>query len=490
MINFYRPLKIGIKMLKKNNWLSILRYCDIEDLYNCRKVNKLLCKLCDDPEFGSKLRCGLKNEYKLNYIQIRELSGLINKNNRINIICGKYGTSKSIISICFSIYMCKHENKIILIVSPQLISVYSNILTKYFDINPKIFHNINPDYNSKIDYINHHKEKVYIISSNLYKIHKESILFNNNNDIYIHDKLNFNKLEYSKRKDGSLNVYIYDQNDIYIPNTENISIIKLNQYNYNYNYNTIIYELPITKSAFKVIKYRSNSKIFNHSKLNCIPEFVSYPFTDYNYILNDIKIENKIIKSPSRDGTQSLVSLFKDTDNKNFLLCLENNNKFQKVLNIISDVFTRNEKIVLYDFSDKYLPWMYFLFNKYNIKSYLYTSYQNTSSRQKNIDLFKSNTDSCILVTSYNLLSDNYILYNIKNIIFYSTTLNKSNYSQTLERCIGNKLSNINIYHIHLGKIDRLIYNYAYGKKSKYLFENNNDIYLNYNKIYNKLINK
>ena len=161
---------------------------------------------------------------------------------------------------------------------------------------------------------------------------------------------------------------------------------------------------------------------------------------------------------------------------------LKKNAKLSRLLELLDDITSRGEKVVVYSNWVEPLRTIYrFISKKYKVCCF--TGTMKESERQKHKEVFIKNKEYKIMIGTIGALGTTHTLTAANNIIFYDEPWTSADRNQAIDRIhrLGTSKS-CNIYTL-LSKdtIDERVHNIIYkkGSMSKFIVDNNLDIYNN-----------
>lgn len=425
-------------MLTKDCWISIFKFLKPIDIINTMMLSKNIYKAYKSPLIFKMINGYMIRGCRPNLSQWKAIDKILYESENICKLYGKYASGKSIVSLSASINLQeKYKCKIIIIVSAKLIEKWIKTAEK-FGITPLVIHNSNKNYkyNQYKNLSNLGKVNVVITTEKIYK--KLKHLFTENN-IFILDDCN----DDFHIKCKKLICLCLDK-----PLENTGTIIKLDTFEIDNKLLPIFnteYILPITKDILK----RINDE-FVYSEDTVI--YTTYPFIDRTYI-NTVKIENKIYTC------KYIYNLFNRESKGNFIDYLMKSPKFMCALNIVKNAQINNEKIILIDKTNIFLPYLYVAFDTLKIKCKILSIEDTIIQRQKVLNTFK-NSSINLLLSCYTTIMQTYDLTSANHIIFYS----QSNIDE-INKCIScchkyPQSKSVYIYHLYGTTIEKYINRY------------------------------
>lgn len=416
-------------MLTRDCWVHVLKYLSIGDINNASTVCKIIYRACNTSTIR-KITCGnMKPPFKPNHAQNKVINLIRNSNDSKYHLYGDVGSGKTIVSISAALYLqekygeCGNLHRIIIIVSPNLVTMWKETIIEKFGIDALVMHNTDKSYKSSKyksdkDLGNEKIHSVIIISkANYVKFTKNGIF--GDNDILIIDefKQNYNfpcktALYLSAMKK---NCHIWDSVKIHMNANElRKKLLPVVSYEYVLPITLKTYELLCTPSAYIYQDFTT---------------LVSYPFLDKSFPTNEIVIGKKKIKRYFDSDTP-----FNPKAKADFIEYLKKSPKFLISLEIIKKAIKNDEKVLFFDDNINFLPYLYLAFEQYNIKCKLFTTDYSPSERMKHMKQFKEKKEFNILLSSFRTMIEGYNLSEANHIIFYSPPC-KEYRKQCINRC-------------------------------------------------------
>lgn len=482
-------------------WELLGKYLSPDDIYSFSITCKGAWKACKRPELSKKISFPLLMPYRLTYDQrltIRQMEE--KKEQKIKLIIGEVGSGKTLVSISYAIRnYSQNDAKIVMCGPPSLITMWQSTLKKYFGIEPLVLHSTDPKYNSQTSWETGIKDKFILVSYILLSRHTQSGLFNPDLDLLIYDEAHhsasvpFNQFKEviglsatTNKKSGLARgirrMISWFNTDIdectYSLEKNNLSKALLPvQYH--------VYDLPLSpelsmacKSEVgytqkgeqdfsiveKICRYSSHPEILDlQSQFTCglimvgrkkfrVEEGCSSAYKEALELFREKNPEGLRYKEISKLATFDIMK-----SGKNYP-------KYVQVYNIVKWANSRGEKVLLFDNSITYLPFLHKFLSEYGINSYIFTTHYDVTGRQKQLTKFKEDTKPGVLLSSIAMLGEGQNVTEANHVIFFSHSLDHTRYYQAVGRCW--RYPQEKPVHIHLifaGRFERIMYEHACG---------------------------
>jgi len=186
----------------------------------------------------------------------------------------------------------------------------------------------------------------------------------------------------------------------------------------------------------------------------------------------------KMLRLRQVNGSPELVDLNLKVDSE----YIKYNAKLQRLLEIVAEIISRNEKVIIFSNWVEPLRTIYrHLFNSYKLCSF--TGTMSEADRQKNKNLFLNDPEYKIILGTIGALGTTHTLTSANNIIFYDEPWTSADRQQAVDRIHRiSATQTCNIYTLLAkGTIDERVHEILYGKETvaNYIVDNKLDIYNN-----------
>ena len=507
-----------MSMFYADIWFSIAQYLDSDDLFSMSATCKSAYRAFNRSLIQNKISWPLLKPKRLTSDQRDVIRKMEKLTIPVKLVCGSVGSGKTILSISYALRKLSRINnsndKIIIVVPPNLIKMWKDTCIKYFGISPFVLHNSNSKYNWKFekDRTEAPEEKIIIFSYKIFSINN-LIWMQDRKDILIidesHHYLYLNNKTFQEII--ALSATVFKRGDL------SYGITRL--FEKNGNINDIIFNLDkkiiaskllpvidIKPYNFKlkpdVIKYILNRKRnVGEGKndlrdMKWIPEILTHPFiidSKHLYPFGNITVGKKKLKiGIEYQNYLDYKKLFEQENpypwdkktRKNFDIFIEDMNKenvdkmidkcikYKQCLAILKHLKERKEKTIIFDINVTYIPFLHKYLIDNGINSYLFTTHYDMSGRQKQLEKFKNDENANVLLSSIAMLGEGHNVTEANHIIFLSNCLDKNKYYQGIGRCHRfPQKKNVYVYYLFNSQLDKDIYEYSNGK-TKLAFSN------------------
>lgn len=395
-------------MLTKDCWVYVANFLEPSQIFELRATCKLLYRVCEMGLIRDKISGGMIGKYKPNKSQWLVIEDIVrNRQNRV-WITGAVGVGKSVVAMISALKIEKlgKIRNIIIIVPPNLIEQWAQLLEKQFGQKAYIMHSYNKEY-PKLKFKNQNDIPTGLILTTLIIFNHKMNLFDENSILIIDECRTF------------YNHFIYqlgiNANVSKTRNYKNYTIENI----YDVSSNTLIEKMvPITEYIYKLpvpnMEFKKHDDIVN---------LLSYPFLRENQFESEIIYHGKKIKRLK----------FRYHKNPQGLFLLEKSPKFLCVVDILRKI-PSHEKVILFDTTIDYLPYLANRLEKNGFKTYLFTTDEGPILRMDTLEKFRRANEG-ILLTSYKMMGEGHNLPEANHIIYYSACSSKNIKMQTIGRC-------------------------------------------------------
>lgn len=463
-------------------WEAISNFLDSDDLYSISLTCKSAYKAFKRKKIQEKISWPLKCPKRLTADQREIVRQMEEHPIRVKLIHGSVGSGKTIVSLAYVLRKIE-DQKLIIVLPPNLIKMWKDTCEQFFEITPRIVHNSNPKYNPSEEMMRTEppEEKIIIYSYILFSRMNGTWLLNKKHYLIIdeahhrvHHQYDFQEivaLSATPFKNEHLTYGIKKLFEDYEVSVDNVS--------FSLERNVIAAKLPevihmeplqwkLRESVQKYImdkkwKYlrNANAEIVNTMRdMKWIPEALTHTFVkDLKelYCGSYITIGRKKISLPT-SGEQfvhktrdDLVKIFpypwetevskiyhatlKKEAEKNLERIINSCVKYHQCLAILEMLRERKEKAVIFDININYLPFLHKFLLDHGINSYMFTTHYDVNSRQRQLEKFKSDPEANVLLSSVQMLGEGHNVTEANHVIFLTNMLDKNKYYQAIGRC-------------------------------------------------------
>jgi superfamily II DNA or RNA helicase len=500
---------------------KIGEFLESDDLFSMALTCKAAYKAFHRPDIQGRISWPLLKPKRLTLDQrqvIREMEAV---NIGLKLIYSSVGSGKSIVSLAYALR--KNYEKVVIVVPPNLISMWTKTCIDFFGLNPLVLHNSNPKYSSRTE---HHRtvappEKIILMSYIIFSRSSYDWMDYNNYACIIdeaHHSLHMGRkfkeviaLSATAFRKDSLSYGINIMIKNYGVSVDEI-IFKLDKSVIANKLLPIVhldpYTWPISDDLVEYILKKKTMPVKGENDMRdikWIPEILSHPYIrkfDDVYLGGSITIGKKSFNIPCGNS-----NLFTNQRNEfyeknphpqwNYIhpennidyrkRCKESDKKYKKfeeeyTLNEINSLIRTNpkyrqclvicdylrkvkEKGIILDVNVTYLPFLYKFLIDRGVVCYIFSTHHDVAGRQKQLEKFKSDPEAQVLLSSVSMLGEGHNITEANHLIFLSAFSESSKYYQALGRC-HRYPQNKNVYAHYLfnSKFDRMIYEHSQGR--------------------------
>ncbi len=484
-------------------WEILGTYLSPDDLFSFMITCKQAYRACNRDSLKRKMSYPMMYPWRLTFEQREIVRKMEQKNQRFKLIHGDVGSGKTIVSIAYAIrnYTKNPAAKIVMCGPPNLIKMWWTTLRNYFGIEPCVLHGTNSKYNHKNAWKEIPTEKFILVSHRLIAYAKEN-WFDSTRDLLIIDEAHHRasapftdfkeviglSATTNKAKGMSRGIkyilYAFNQKaeDCTYPLNKNVITKALPAVEY------YPYLLPsredVSNATKRAIKY-TKDHIYDLSCVQEISRLISHPEAldlDNLFTSGNIMIGRKSLKVYI-GNTNAYEDCMRDLRDKNPNLTtkeykqLLNNRvtfdikqlgvtypKYVQAYRIIKWANDQGEKVLLFDNSINYLPFLHQFLTAYGINSYIFSTHYDVTSRQRQLAKFKEDENPGVLLSSIGLLGEGQNVTEANHVIFFAQNLDSTKYYQAVGRCWRYPQKKVVRVHLLFGnQFDRAIYEHACG---------------------------
>jgi superfamily II DNA or RNA helicase len=377
-----------------------------------------------------------------------------------------------------------------------------NTLRSYFGVEPCVLHGTNPNYDSRTAWNKVPEEKFILISYRLFNSHLDLNWFDPAKDLLIIDEAHHhvsippdrfkeviglsattNKSKGLSRGISNLLESFNVKIDDCIYNLSKSIIAKaLSPVEY-YPYVSSLSE-DVSISAKECIEH-TKTGAWDISCLSRISNIISHPESiDLNklFTAGTIRIGRKNIRIHRGDRLQynkclvEIEAMYPNLPRNQITQKMEScatfdikklgvtYPKYVQAYHIIKKANDQGDKVLLFDNSIEYLPFLYQFLTAYGINTYLFSTHYDVSGRQKQLTKFKEDTAPGVLLSSIGMLGEGHNVTEANHVIFFAQNLDGTKYYQAIGRCWRYpQEKTVKIHLLFAGDFDRAIYEHACG---------------------------
>jgi superfamily II DNA or RNA helicase len=486
-------------------WELIAQYLDSDDLFNFSLVCKQVNHACKRPTIMHKISYPMKYPWRLTAEQRNVVQQMEKSPKRFKLVNGEVGSGKTMVSSSYAIRNyagpdSDPDAKIVMCGPPNLVEMWWLTLRKYFGIEPAVFHGTNPKYIAK-EAFKYPPEEKFIVISYIIFVKNKPDWFRADRDILIidetHHKISLPHDEFKEIIGLSATTTTKWQGVATgIRQILNTYGVTMDECTFKLDKNVLSRALPpVVYKAYLLdvvddIKQICKTKIninsdgsYDMTRVQTICKILSHPFdvdfrtqfTSGYVIVNRKRFAVPIGNYTKYDETVLTINdAYLDPKTINEALMKSatfniNNNvanysKYLQVYHIFSAAAIKGEKVVLFDQSVKYLPFLYqFLVNN-GVNSYIFSTHYDITGRQRQLRNFKKDSKPAILLSSITMLGEGQNVTEANHVIFLTQCLDPNKYHQAIGRCWRYPQNKVTEVHLLYGtKFDQKVYEHACG---------------------------
>ena len=500
---------------------KIGEFLESDDLFSMALTCKAAYRAFRRPDIQAKISFPMLKPKRLTLDQREVIKEMEAMKIPVKLICGIMGSGKTIVSLAYALR--NNFDKIFLVVPPNLISMWEKTCKEFFGLTPLVLHNSNSKYRPRMEMLRNTppEEKIILFSYKIFSHYRAIWLHNREKiDVCIIDEAHHSvQLDTNFREIVALSATAFRKNSL------SYGIANLIN-SYNVGINDIVFNLDKTVIANKLLpvhnleghswklKEDAIQYIINKVKetldgendlrdIKWIPEFLSHPFIkdlDNFYLGGTISIGKKSLRinqgnyNLGRDIESEFKKEYKgelvDPHAPYFIQMqvmkpyekafkkfreekceatinemIRHNNKYRQCLAICEYIRKRGEKGIIFDVNVTYLPFLFKYLTDRGVKAYMFSTHYDVSSRQKQLEKFKSDKDAVVLISSIAMLGEGHNISEANHIISLSTFLDENKYYQAIGRCHRYPQNKpVYVHHLFNSAFDKAIYEHSLGK--------------------------
>jgi len=483
-------------------WQKISENLNSDDLFSvsvtCKSAYKAFNRHC----IQEKISWPLVKPKRLTSDQREVVQKMEKLNGKVKLICGQVGSGKSIVSLAYALR--NNFDKVFLAVPPNLIKMWEKTCKTFFGISPLVLHNSNPKYryNFEVNRTEAPEEKIILFSYIIFSKYNYNWIQNRNNDCLIVDEAHhYVNVKYKFKEIIALSATAFSRGNLSYGIRNLMGDSSIVDITFNLEKKIIASKLlPVVnidpykwKLKDKSIKYILDNLnpltngINNLNDIKWIPQVLTHTFIPNikniflggrliigkknffiprsNWTEMD-KIRNKyLIEHPLPIDEKKFEKYCEEITRENVREMIDSCVKYRQCLAILKYVKTRKEKTIIFDINVTYLPFLHKFLIDRGINSYIFSTHHEVTSRQKQLEKFKTDENADVLLSSVAMLGEGHNVTEANHIIFLTTMTDRNKYYQAIGRCWRypqNK--NVYIYNMFNSKLDEKIYESSYGK--------------------------
>ena len=495
---------MNINEIYTDFWELVGQYLSSDDIYSFMLTCKGAAKACRRHSLKAKMSYPMLFPWRLTYDQRELIKSMEDGNQRFKLIHGDVGSGKTIVSISYSIrkYMSNPNSKVVMCGPPSLIKMWWSTLRKYFNIEPFVLHGINSKYNATTSWKEIPEEKFILTSYRLFTTHRNIGWFDRNRDLLIVDEahhqvgISFDIFKEviglsatTTKKSGLsmgvkriLTTFGLEEKDCTYSLGKKVIGEKLPPVEY-YPYVMSIKIEP--HNLYRMIDYTRSGDY----DMKCVQEIckvISHPVKldlETECTAGFIMVGRKSMRVEQGNSKEYFVSLAKLREEQPGLTSREYKNKmvnrvsydvmkfgpnypkYTQAYHIIKEANSKGEKVLLFDMSVNYLPFLYQFLIGYGINSYIFSTHYDVTGRQRQLTKFKEDTKAGVLLSSITMLGEGQNVTEANHVIFFTHCLDATKYYQAIGRCWRYpQEKNVKVHLLFGNKFERVVYDHACGR--------------------------
>jgi len=495
---------MDITNLYTDFWELLGQYLSSDDLYSFALTCKQAWKASKRPNLMKTMSYPMSYPYRLTFEQRSLVHKLEKGTQRFKLIHGDVGSGKTIVSISYAIrnYMDDPNSKIVMCGPPSLIKMWWSTLQKYFNTRPKVLHGTNPEYYPKDSWKVCPYEKFILVSYILLGRHRNLGWFKNNRDLLIIDEAHHQTSVpvHNFKEVIGLSATTTKKSGISrgIKSVLRAFDLKAADCTYSLNKNIIArelppveyypYDIPTNQDVLMMCRSMISYTGKGEQDLNCVSAIcksISHPvISDLcdSFTAGYIMVGRKSFKVDVGNGVMynsAKKELVKEHPTLNYhqiqkkmiekasfdiLKSGSNYSKYVQAYHIIKEANRNGDKVLLFDTSVTYIPFLHKYLTGCGINSYIFSTHYDVTSRQKQLTRFKEDSNPGVLLSSINMLGEGQNVTEANHIIFFTQCSDHTRYYQAIGRCWRYpQVKNVKVHLLFGSRFDRTVYEHACG---------------------------
>ncbi len=475
-----------------------------DDLFAFMLTCKAAYRACQRYSLRSKMSYPMSYPWRLTFEQRELVKNLERGTQRFKLIHGDVGSGKTIVSTSYAIrkYIINPEAKVVMCGPPSLIKMWWSTLQTYFKIEPCVLHGTNTKYQAQKSWTDIPEEKFILISYKLFGLHRNTGWFDSTRDLLIVDEAHHQtSIPFDQFKEviglsatttkksglsqgirGVLRAFGLKAADCTYGLTKIIIARELPPVEY-YPYDLSLNTVKSTELQ-GMIRYTKKGD-YDFTCVSNICKLMSHPAildlrTEFTaeFIMVGRK-SMRVERGYSKGYSDKLNQIRSEHPGLNYreyrnrmlphatfdiLKSGPNYPKYVQAYHIIKLANTNGEKVLLFDMSVTYLPFLHKFLMGCGVNSYLFSTHYNVTSRQRQLTKFKEDKNPGVLMSSIAMLGEGQNVTEANHVIFFTQCLDHTKYYQAVGRCWRYPQKRVVKVHLLFGnRFDRKIYEHACG---------------------------
>lgn len=469
---------MNINAIYTDFWELLGTYLSSDDIYAFMLTCRQAFKACKRHSLRSKMSYPMLYPWRLTFEQRELVRGMEAGTQRFKLIHGDVGSGKTIVSTSYAIrnYASADSDpnaKVVMCGPPSLIKMWWSTLQKYFGIEPCVLHGTNTKYKATESWTETPTEKFILISYRLFGLHRNTGWFDPTRDLLIVDEAHHQtSIPFQDFKEViGLSATTTKKSGLSkgIKRVLRTFDLKADECTYSLSKLVIARKLPPVEYYPYLIPLNSirpatlASMVAYTRKgdydLSCVSEIsklISHP------IIQDLRTQftagfimvgrksMKVEQGYSKGYHESMGILREEEPGLNdreyrkkmvnrvtYDVLKEGVNypKYVQVYHIIKNANDQGEKVLLFDMSVTYLPFLHKFLIGSGINSYIFSTHYDVTGRQRQLTKFKEDEKPGVLLSSISMLGEGQNVTEANHVIFLTHCLDHTKYYQAVGRC-------------------------------------------------------
>jgi superfamily II DNA or RNA helicase len=485
-------------------WEILGTYLSPDDLFSFMITCKQAYRACNRDSLRRKISYPMMYPWRLTFEQRELIRKMEEKDERFKLIHGDVGSGKTIVSTSYAIrnYTKNPAAKVVMCGPPNLIKMWWTTLQNYFGIHPCILHGTDSKYDPQNAWKDIPAEQFILVSYRLLGFNSNLNWFDPTRDLLIIDEVHHQTsvpvtkfkeiigLSATTTKASGLSkgikaiLYGFNQKAENCTYTLNKNIIAKALPAVEYYPYLLPSQEDVSNATRRALKYNKDHT-YDLTCLQEISRLISHPealdlnkfFTsgnimigrkslrvdigntiEYQKCMEDLKIENPNLT------TKEYRQLLDNRVTFDIRQLGVTYPKYVQAYHIIKRANDQGEKVLLFDNSVTYLPFIHQFLIAYGINSYLFSTHYDVTGRQRQLTKFKEDKKPGVLLSSIGMLGEGQNITEANHVIFFAQNIDSSKYHQAVGRCWRYPQKKVVRIHLLFGnKFDRAIYEHACG---------------------------
>jgi superfamily II DNA or RNA helicase len=496
---------------------------DPDDAFSLSLCCKAAYRAFKRPDIQKKISFPMLQPKRLTMDQRNTIKEMEKVKIPVKLICAPVGGGKTLVSLAYALR--NNFDKIFVVVPPNLITMWDKTSKEFFGITPLILHNTNSKYNfrQEVQRETPPEERIILMSYMIFGRYSAPWMNERKSDVCIideaHHSLYFRNKQFKEIIALSATPFKKSTISRGVAHLMQEFEVEIADINFVMEKNVIAKQLPpvhhlpphswkITEELVDYIKKRLSVTLEGNKDLRdikWIPEVLSHPYlANMPYVGHSLSVGKKSFSIPSSSidyvkqrEIQEVIR--KEFEKEHGLLqvtyvdwqadrrtertyfkklekfqqeyfadeintMIRKNDKYRQCLTIAEYLKKKKEKAIIFDINITYLPFLFKYLTDRGVKAYMFTTHYDVSSRQKQLEKFKSDPDAQVLLSSVAMLGEGHNITEANHIITLTPFLDANKYKQIVGRCHRYPQNKpVYIHHLFNSGFDRGIYSHSLG---------------------------